>query len=323
MKPMRILIIGSHKTWRMERGIERAFRRLGHDTRLIDDKRARRTLGHALTQRWARWHLEKYRPDFVFLSKCRALEHETVAALVKDRPNALWYLDPPYYRHPERPDIAHLIGVGRLARTFFVSGFEHEWRALGTNAKFLPAAGDAAIVPTKPHFRFACDLTFIGTGYDADRAAFIASLGRQFRVKVWGKGWDEWRDTLDWGGRVVEGSDFARACSSAGAVLGINPKIADGATTYTSNRMWISILAGGFYLGPGTPGMETLLHDGEHCAWYGDIHSCAAQARRYLGNPELRERVRAQGEAFVRAHHTFDQRARNILADEAWKNPLS
>jgi hypothetical protein len=322
MKPMRILLVGSHKEWRMERGLERAFRRMGHHTRLIDDKRARRTLGHALTQRWARWHLARYRPDFVFLSKCRALDHETVAALVKDRPNALWYLDPPYYRYPERPDIAHLIGVGALARTFFVSGFEAEWRALGVNAKFLPAAGDRDIVPEPPSPRYACDLTFIGTGYDPERAEFLAALAREFRVRVWGKGWKKWRETLNWGGRAVEGRDFARACSSAGAVLGINPRIADGATTYASNRMWISILAGGFYLGAGTPGMESLLRDGEHCAWYRDVDSCVAQARRYLGDPALRERVRARGERFVREHHTFDQRARNILNDEEWVNPL-
>ena len=323
MKPLRILIVGSHKAWRMERGIERAFRRMGHHTRLIDDKRARRTLGHSLTQHWARWHADRYRPDFVFLSKCRALELETVAALVKDRPNALWYLDPPYYRHPERPDIAHVIGVGKLARTFFVSGFESEWGALGVNAKFLPAAGDRAIVPAPRSGRFACDLTFIGTGYDPERAEFLTGLAREFRIRVWGKGWEVWKQSLDWGGRAVEGREFARACSSAGAVLGINPRIADGATTYASNRMWISILAGGFYLGAGTPGMETLLRDGEHCAWYRDVDSCVAQARRYLADAALREQVRAAGERFVRAHHTFDQRARNILDDAEWVNPLS
>lgn len=322
MKKLRILLVGAHQEWRMERGLERAFQRMGHHTRLIDDKRARRVLGASLTQRWARWHLDRYKPDFVFLSKCGALDLETVAHLVKDRPNALWYLDPPYWRHADRPEIAHLIGVARQASTFFVSGFVPEWAAHGTRAKFLPAAGDRAIVPVRPHPAYTAELTFVGTGYDAERAEFLMALAREFRVKVWGRGWEEWEERLGWGGRAVEGREFARACSSAGAVLGINPKVAEGATTYASNRMWISILAGGFYLGAGTPGMERLLRGDEHCAWYTDLDSCVLQARRYLADHALREQVRAQGERFVREHHTFDQRAINILEDREWVSPL-
>ncbi len=243
---MRILIIGSYKTWRMERGVERALRRLGHQTLLIDDRRAKRLIGRRLTQRWALWHARRFNPEFVVLSKCLGLDHDTVERIVRDRPNAMWYMDPQQHRYSERADIAHILGVAKIARTFFVSGFVSEWRALGTNAKLLPAAGDRAIVPVPPDPRYAAELAFTGTGYDEQRAAFLLELAKHFRVRVWGRGWEKWREPLGWDGRAVEGREFAAVCSSSAIVLGINPVIARAATNYASNRMWITILAGGF-----------------------------------------------------------------------------
>ena len=58
-------------------------------------------------------------------------------------------------------------------------------------------------------------------------------------------------------------------------------------------------------------------------AWYEDAGDCVAQCDRYLGDSRERERIRAAGEHFVRAHHTYDQRITNLLSGEAWTNPLS
>jgi hypothetical protein len=41
---MRILMIGSNNPWRMEAALERAFRRAGHETLLIDDSRLKRAI---------------------------------------------------------------------------------------------------------------------------------------------------------------------------------------------------------------------------------------------------------------------------------------
>jgi len=106
-------------------------------------------------------------------------------------------------------------------------------------------------------------------------------------------------------------------------MLGLNPAIAQGATNWVSNRMWLTILAGGFYLGEGTPGVDELLRDGEHCAYYRDFESCVAQIERYLSDPAARERIRRAGESFVRAHHTFDARIANLLSGRAFENPLA
>lgn len=319
---MRILLIGSRKSWRMERGVDNAFRRMGHETLLIDDRRLKRLFGRAITQRIVRWRARQFDAEFVFLSKCLALDLETVEQVIRGRRNAMWYHDPQWYRDLERPDVAHIAAVGRLATTFHISGFENEWKANGLNAKFLPAAADRMIVPVTPNPAYAAEASFIGTGYDPDRAAFLSGVGRQVKLQTWGRGWEQWREAVGWRGRPVEGEAFARVCSSSGVVLGVNPTRAAGATTYASDRMWFVCLAGGFYLGERTSGIDRMLLEGVHCDWYSGLDECVEKVRRWNRDSAERERVRAAGEAFVREHHSFDDRVRYLLSGERWINPL-
>src|SRR6476646_4928130 len=125
---MRVLIIGSNRKWRMEKCTERAFRRAGHKTLVADDKRASRLLGRKLTQKWMLAKAKRIKPDFVLLGKCHARDIETVKTVLDGKPNAMLYHDPQWYKSTYRPDIAHIIAVGKLTRTFFVSGFEAEWK---------------------------------------------------------------------------------------------------------------------------------------------------------------------------------------------------
>ncbi len=328
---MRVLLLGSHRSERIERGVERAFQRAGHRTLLVDDRRLKRNIGLALTQRWVLAVARRFDPEFIFFSKGLGLTLETVAALVRDRPTCLWYQDPQWYRDAELPQVAHTIAVGRQVGTFFVTGFEGEWKRFGLNAKLLPSAADGGITPVAPEPALAADVSFIGTGpgmqhggagFAPERAEFLATVtrgvGSGVRLRVWGEGWEEWRDRIDWGGRPMFGRDLSRVCSSSAIMLGINPARAEGATLYTSDRVWMMMLGGGFYLGRRTAGLDRLLIDGEHCGWYDDVDECIAQIRHYLANPNERERVRAAGERLVRAEHTFDSRISYLLSGQEW-----
>lgn len=302
--------------------MERALRRAGHSTLLVDDRRLKRLAGRRITQALVKRKANRFRPDFVFLSKCLALNPETVAALIVDTPNAMWYHDPQWHRDLDRPDIGHIATIGKIVRTFFVTGFEAEWRAHGLPALFLPAAGDAGIVPVPRDARFASDIAFIGAGYDPERAKLLTHVASRFDLRVWGPGWDEWRAQLSWSGRSVEGHDFAAVCSSSGIVLGINPARAAGGGPYTSDRTWMVMLAGGFYLAARTAGLAAMLREGEHCGFYEGPTECIESCERYLRAAEERESIRRTGEAFVRAHHTYDQRIPNILENRPFVNPL-
>lgn len=307
----------------MEKGVERALRRKGHKTLLIDDKAANRIIGRRLTQRWGLSQTRRFKPDHVILSKCHGFDLDTVREIVDGRTNSMWYHDPQWYKSTYRPDIAHIVAVGKLSQTFFVSGFDKEWRALGLPAKFLPSAADRDIHSVPAKKKYHSDVAFIGTGYDPSRAQFLLKIAKKYDIKVWGKGWEEWRKPLHWSGRPVESKEFAAVCSSSSISLGINPDRAKGGSTYTSDRTWMVILAGGFYLGHGTPGLTEMLREGDHCAWYKDIDSCLTKIGYYLENSASRERIRREGQQFVRDHHTFDQRIHNLLSGEAFVNPLA
>jgi len=309
----------------MEKCTERALKRAGHNTLLIDDKRSARLIGRKLTQRWALSRARRFKPDFVFLGKCHGLDLSTVAAILEGKPNSMWYHDPQWYKSTYRRDIQHIIGVGKLTQTFFVSGFEKEWKALGLPAKFLPSAADRDIKPVPADKKFHSDVSFIGTGYDATRAQFLLKVAKKYDLKVWGEGWEEWRKPLHWSGRPVHGRAFAAVCSSSSISLGVNPNRAKTAETsnYTSDRTWMVILAGGFYLGEGTPGLTEMLREGDHCAWYKNIEDCLEKIAFYLMNSQARERIRREGQAFVRQHHTFDARIHNLLSGEEFHNPLA
>ena len=314
---VRVLLIGHRHAWRMEAAVARALARAGHEASLFDDRRTRRRVGFRLTQWLARRHAARFRPDFVFLSKCLALDVETVAAIVAGRPNAMWYHDPQWHRDIARPDVAHIVAVARVADTFFVTGFEAEWRARGLRAAFLPAAGAREIVPVPPDPRFDANAAFIGSAYDPDRCALLREIAARARVtiRVWGPGWGRGTDReLARAGRLVEGRAFAVACGSARVVLGLNPARAVGATTYASDRVWMTLLAGGCYLGQRSPGLDRMLLDTVHCAWYTDVDDCAARLRALLADPAERVRLRTTGEAFVRAHHTYNARLPFLLA---------
>jgi hypothetical protein len=315
-------MIGSTNPWRMERALEKAFRRAGHKTLLIDDRRAKRLIGRRFTQQWVLRNARRFKPHFVFLSKCLALESWTASDVFLVLPNAMWFHDPQWYADLDRPDIGHIAKIGKLARTFFVTGFDDKWRDNGLRAKFLPAAGDSAIHPVTHDNRYAADVSFIGTGYDATRAEFIVALSKELNIAVWGLGWDEWKNKLDWRGRPVEGKEFASVCSSSKMVLGINPQRAAGGTNYTSDRTWMVILAGGTYLGEYTTGMGAMLEDNVHCVWYRDLDDCLKRAHSLLADTERRNAIRADGERFVRANHTYDQRVSFLLEDREWVNPL-
>jgi hypothetical protein len=320
---LKVLIIGSSHSWQMERGTERALKRAGHKTLLVDDRRASRVIGRKLTQKWAMSRARRFQPDFVILSKCLALDLDTVATIIDGKPSSMWYQEPQWYKSTYRPDVVHIVAVGKLSRTFFVSGFDAEWRALGLPAKFLPAAADRDIKPVPPRKSFHSDVSFIGNGNDPSRAQFLLKIAKKYDIKVWGKGWEKWRKPLNWTGRAVEGKEFAAVCSSSNISLGVDHDRVKGGKGYTSDRAWMVILAGGFYLGHGTPGLTEMLRGGDHCDWYTDTDSCLAKIDYYLKNSAQRERVRREGQVFVRSNHTFDQRIHNLLSGEAFVNPLA
>jgi hypothetical protein len=319
---VRVLVLGSRRRWRIESCFARALGRAGHEVLLLDDRRLARTIGRRAAQQWVLWRAERFRPDFVLLSKCLGLELETVDRLVRDRANAMWYSDAQWFTHVDvRPDIGHIAAVARQAHTLWLPAFVDEWRAMGHDARLLPFAADVEIVPAAPKPELATDVAFLGTGYDPERARFLVELAKHVRLRVWGLGWEKWRGQLDWAGAPVEGRAFAEVCSSAALTLGITASNAKGHPFYT-DRMFIVMLAGGCYLGEGGHDANRMLADGVHCVWYDSLDDCVAKATRWLADDRGRRRIREMGEHFVREHHSYDERVTHFLSGAPWVFPL-
>jgi len=320
---MKVLVLGRTIPRSAEQSVARALTRLGHRVVAIHDRKVGQ-FGDRVAAAWLGMRIRAFQPDLVFFGKALGISPETLREVCRGRRSAMWYHD---IRIP--PDET-IVARARVVDTVFLvpGGQCREYEALGVRrALFLPEAVDPTFQdrPAPPDAAFASDVAFIGTGYDEYRADLLMRLSRDFRIRVWGPGWERWSRDLDWAGRPVHGLDFARVCSSTKVVLGLD----NGETArtpvygYSSDRMWKTIAVGGFYLGPGTPGVrDVLLRDGVHCAFHADEEELRTKLDLYLGDDSTRDRIRRAGQEFVVSHHTFDHRVQNILHDEPFRNPL-
>ena len=122
----------------MEKGTQRALKRDGHKTLLIDDGRASRLIGRKLAQKWALSQARRFKPDFVILSKCLGLDLDTVREIVDGKSNAMWYQEPQWYKSTYRPDIAHIVAVGKLSQTFSFPDSNPSGKHSGCEQSFSP-----------------------------------------------------------------------------------------------------------------------------------------------------------------------------------------
>lgn len=73
-------------------------------------------------------------------------------------------------------------------------------------------------------------------------------------------------------------------------------------------RVFNTLATGGFLLIRYFPGLEKVLKNGKHLAWFGTWLEAMDLIRYYLDRPEERQRIAEQGQAEVLAHHTWEKR---------------
>lgn len=148
---------------------------------------------------------------------------------------------------------------------------------------------------------FAADIAFVGT-FEAPRAASLLHLARQgLRVRVWGNGWNTLagvEPNLVVENRPVYGDDYVRALrASAVNLCFLRHFNRDRQTTRS-----IEIPAcGAFMLHERSEEMTGLLAEDVEAAYFGDDQELAAQCRRWLADPEGRNRVATAGLRKVQA----------------------
>jgi glycosyltransferase involved in cell wall biosynthesis len=154
----------------------------------------------------------------------------------------------------------------------------------------------------------AHDILFMANAYSGERKA-LGGLLRDLapNVGIYGQGWDKPTGNTFY--------DFAR-----GAALYRNCKIAIGDNQYgdkgfVSNRLFEALANGAFLLHQTIPGLEEMtgLVDGVHYVAWDDEADLRQKVTLYLAKAGKRRTIAQTGEAFVREHHSFDVRVRQLF----------
>jgi spore maturation protein CgeB len=156
----------------------------------------------------------------------------------------------------------------------------------------------------------ACDVAFFGTHFP-DRARMLKRLGRDRKVRIYADRPRSWR-LLGWRAEpAAYGTRLAQAVIGAKIVYGESAR--SDIHGYWSDRVYRILGHRGFFLTRYIPGLEEIFTNHVHLVWGRDDDEMADLATRYLSDEPARRRIAEAGFAHVRAHHTYDHRARELL----------
>lgn len=155
------------------------------------------------------------------------------------------------------------------------------------------------------------DVLFLGNAYSAQRRTLVTILrGAAKNVGVYGRGY-------------TNADGFTLYDYATGAALYRKSKIAIGDNQFPemrgffSNRLFEALANGAFLLHQRVEGMEELmgLQDGVHYVAWRDFDDLRAKLDYWLqpAQNEAREAIAAAGEAYIRKHHNFDVRVRQLF----------
>lgn len=152
------------------------------------------------------------------------------------------------------------------------------------------------------------DVVFIGhlNGYP-DRAEMRRRLAASCDFAVYG---NYSRDS-----RRVWGRELTSILQSAKVTIGSNWH--NNVPGYWSDRIYVTMNNGGFYLGQYVPGLERYFKDGTHCGFYDGLDDMERKVAWWLKHDTQRERCRRAGHTLVRDRDTYIHRVGELL--EVWK----
>lgn len=81
-----------------------------------------------------------------------------------------------------------------------------------------------------------------------------------------------------------------------------------------SNRIWMILGCGGFYLGETVAGQEEIFRAGTELETFSDRREMIEKIIYYSNRPEERKRIASAGQTKVLKHHTYAQRFRDMFA---------
>jgi spore maturation protein CgeB len=306
----RIILFGkSKRRTRTTLHLVRAFKDGGHDVLWLNPAKIRRRQKDR-SERWIINRIEAFKPDIIFI-----YSRDIPLGVLKkytggDIKTVLYYED-------MAPEIhASLVELGKRVDFFLTTnkGLLKDYKKAGiANPIYFTGACDRY-----DHRRrqavlsiWKSDLAFIGRARaDEPRITLTRKLADAYKVKVYGKNWKSFG--FKPAKKTITPRSYARICAGAKIILGAD--ITSAVEGYWSNRLWLTLGCGGFFLTAYVRGMETFFENKKHLVWYHSEPECLSLVEKYLARPKERRRIAMQGYQLVHEHHTFHHFADRVIS---------
>lgn len=271
--------------------------------------------------------MRETKPDVFFAIKGETIYPETLALIRNEMniPCLIYQWDCPFYSYAD-----HAVDVYR--KNNFAKGMQYydhifshdpyyveEIRSRGAkNVNYLPLATDPKQyreidTSEAEKSEFGYDVCFVGSPLP-NRIKVLESL-RQFRLGVFGDGWDMWhrlrfkKIPSYYKGRAT-GEKVLKLYRCSKIVLNIHSQDAK----YGVNTRTFDIPAcGAFELTDYKPEMDKLFKPGEEIVYYKSLDELKRLVRFYLENPEKRCTIIEKGRARVLNSHTWFHRMQEVV----------
>jgi hypothetical protein len=297
----RIILFGkSKRRTRTTFHLARAFKECGNTVLWLNPAKIRRRRKNE-SDRWILNKIKAFDPDIIFIySKDMPLG---VLQKIAGGPVKTMM----YYEDMARELSTSLVQMGMLVDFFLATskGMLADYKKAGiAHPVYFIGACDRhdhrLRRPVLPVWK--SDIAFIGQARaDESRVVLTRKLAERFNVKVYGKNWQTFgiKPTL----KAVTPRGYALICRGAKIILGAD--ITDEVEGYWSNRLWLTLGCGGFFLTAYVRGMEKNFENKRHLVWYHSESECLSLAEEYLARPDLRHKIARQGYDMVHERHTF------------------
>lgn len=216
---------------------------------------------------------------------------------------AAWYFD--WIWDYQDRHLAYLPRLRMMDAVFSTDGFDSaRYVSEGVTCReWLPQAApqDSRLVDV-PAGAPAHDVLFLGRLYNHDRQEIVNRLrAESINVGTYGVQSD---------GRRIWGRERLGLIQSAKIVIGVNFR--DDVPGYWSNRIYLTLASGGFFLCRKVAGIDKLFTPGKHFAQFTGDPVKAVQ--RWLKRNTTRERIRRAGYEHCTTQHTYLNRVGELLA---------
>lgn len=265
-----------------------------------------------------------FQPDIVLVYKGAFVYPETLELMKKQGiPLVNFFPDVSFRAHgallPKTLPLYHHIFT---TKTFGITDLKSQ---LGiSSASFIPHGFDPdihrpiaqSLIPEE----FFCEVSFIGT-YSPKKESLLASIVEKLpdvKLKIWGEQWHKSTRALlkpFIQGRQILGDLYAAAISASSINLGFLSEKVSGASSgdLITSRTFHIPASGGFMLHERNDQSITYYKEDEEAAFFDDEVELVLKIKKFLNQPELREKIRKAGCQRALNEHSLDQRAKTIV----------